>query len=81
MVLSPEDRVRYTALLAEAEAAYHSVMIGGQVVDFSDQNGERVRYSAANAGRLHAYINGLRSLLGLCPYMLPHVSPPAGVLF
>lgn len=81
MVLSPEERARYMALLTEAEAAYHSVMIGGQVVDFQDQNGERVRYSAANAARLHAYINGLRDMLGLCAFMLPRVSPPAGVLF
>lgn len=80
-MLTDEDRARYLALLTAAEAAYHSVMIGGQVVDFQDQNGERVRYSTANAARLLAYINGLRSLLGLCAFMLPVVSRPAGVLF
>ena len=80
-VLTDEDRVLYTAQLREAEAAYHSVMIGGQVVDFMDQNQERVRYSAANAAGLLRYINGLRQMLGLCPFMLPATSRPAGALF
>lgn len=80
-MLTDEDRALYTAQLREAEAAYHSVMIGGQVVDFMDQNNERVRYSAANAAGLLRYINYLRSVLGLGPFMLPSVSRPAGVLF
>lgn len=80
-MLTDEDRAQYTAQLREAEAAYHSIMIGGQVVDFMDQNNERVRYSAANAASLLRYINHLRQTLGLCPYMLPAVSRPAGVLF
>lgn len=80
-MLTPEERARYQALLTEAEAAYHSVMIGGKVVDFQDQNGERVRYSSANGANLLNYINWLRSLLGQCPFGLMPVDRPAGVLF
>lgn len=80
-MLTDADRTRYIALLEAAEAAYHSLMIGGQPVDFQDQNGERIRYSAANPGRLLTYINWLRSVLGMCPFVMPSVARPAGVFF
>lgn len=80
-MLTDAEKLRYTAMLERAEAAYDTLMLGGQVVDFTDQNGERVRYSAGNADALFNYINRLRAMLGLCPYMLPAVSRPAGVLF
>lgn len=57
------------ARLAEAQAAYHSVMIGGSVTVVVDQNGERVEYSRANATGLAKYIAALQaqinSLLGV----------------
>ncbi len=46
-------------LLAEAKAAYHALMTGTSVVEARDQNGEMIRYSVANAGRLAAYIQQL----------------------
>lgn len=55
-------------LLQEAEQAYHRLMIGTSAVEFRDQNGELVRYSPANAARLRAYIDSLRSQLGLIPH-------------
>lgn len=42
--------------LAEAEAAYHTVMMGGAVREIQDQNGERIAYTAANAAGLSRYI-------------------------
>ena len=81
MSLTEEDRVKYTALLNGAEAAYHSLMMGGHVVSFQDQNQEAVRYSAANSADLLRYINWLRDLLGMCPFGIMRPSRPAGVLF
>jgi hypothetical protein len=50
--------------LIEAEDAYHQIMTGQSVVEFRDQNGELVRYSAVNANRLAAYIQSLKIQLG-----------------
>ena len=50
--------------LAEAEAAYHRVSIGGAVVEVTDSSGEKVRYSPANASRLWDYILRLREETG-----------------
>lgn len=80
MALSSEEITKYTAWLNSAETAYNSLMIGGAAVEFKDQNGETIRYSTSNAGRLLAYINQLRSMLGMCAFM-GGVSRPAGVIF
>lgn len=63
--LTPEEREVLTARLKEAEAAFHTSVIGGQARTFVDQNGERVEYNPANALRLRAYIFDLRVALGL----------------
>lgn len=76
--LTPEERAAIQQRLNEATAAYHSVMIGGQVREFHDQNGERVVYSSSNRIALISYINWLRGQLGLCG-MSGIVAPPAGV--
>ena len=49
--------------LASAEAAYHNLLTGTAVVEVRDQNGEMVRYNAASAPRLAAYINELKRQL------------------
>lgn len=51
--------------LEQAEKAYHDLMMGKSLVEFRDSNGELVRYTPANAGRLAAYISGLKAELGL----------------
>ena len=76
--LTPEERAAIQQRLNEATAAYHSVMIGGQVREFHDQNGERVVYSSSNRVALISYINWLRGQLGLCG-MSGIVAPPARV--
>jgi hypothetical protein len=64
------------AYLAEAEKAYHSLMMGGAVRVTVDQNGERVEFSAANANKLLQYIMHLQTQLGIRRPM-----GPAGVIF
>ena len=49
------------AWLVEAEVAYHDLQTGKSMVEAQDANGERARYTAANASRLWAYIQWLKS--------------------
>lgn len=67
-------------LLAEAEAAYHSLMIGASARVVVDQNGERVEYTAANAPRLQAYITSLKNLIA-DEAGIVRVRGPLGVVF
>jgi hypothetical protein len=50
--------------LADAEAAYHSLLTGKSARVLVDQNGERVEFTAANRASLAAYIADLKRLLG-----------------
>lgn len=51
--------------LAEAEAAYHSLMLGQSAKVFVDQNGERIEYNTASSSRLSAYIQELKRQLAI----------------
>lgn len=53
------------SMLDDAQTAYHALMLGQSVVEFRDQNSERVVYLRADANRLLNYINWLKSELGL----------------
>lgn len=57
--------------LNEAEAAYHALQCGQAVAEVRDQNGESVRYTAANASRLYGYILDLKRQLGITAYSGP----------
>lgn len=57
--------------LKEAEQAYHKLMIGQSAVEFRDQNGEMIRYSAVSAPRLLGYIASLKRQLGLASNSSP----------
>lgn len=52
----------YCALLAKAEAAIEAYYGGESVVEFEDQNGERVKYGAVNIALLEARAERLRRL-------------------
>lgn len=65
--LTPEQIATLQRRLAQAEEAYHSLQMGGAVASFTDQNGERVEYRAANRTQLISYISNLRAQLGLPP--------------
>lgn len=79
MPLTDTERADYLAKLQQAEATYHTLMMGQGVREFTDQNGERIAYTGANASGLLRYINYLRSLLGLCSFTGGSSGPPAGV--
>lgn len=70
------DRQRLT----EAKAAYHSLQTGTMARVVVDQNGERVEFNAANAGRLAAYIQQLEVAVGSCSGATP-TNGPARFLF
>lgn len=59
------DTATLQARLTAAEEAYHELMVGASARVFVDQNGERIEYAPANAGRLAAYIQDLKRQLGL----------------
>lgn len=58
-------------MLAEAETAYHNLMVGKQVIVYVDMNGERVEYNKASAWRLAAYIEALKKALYGTPIPAP----------
>jgi hypothetical protein len=76
MVAKPD----YCALLVKAEAALDQLVTGGAVVEFEDQNGERVKYQPANANVLSARVEQLRRLCdaNYARYSRPR---PIGFLF
>ena len=80
MALTAEETIKYKAKLTKAEDAYERLMISGSVRVFVDQNSERIEYSATNKAGLLEWINYLRNLLGLSPFLPQRVLPPAGVL-
>lgn len=51
--------------LDEAEAAYHALQLGQSAVEVRDSDGSSVRYTPTNVGRLLAYIQDLKSQLGI----------------
>jgi hypothetical protein len=64
MTLTAEETTLYESRLADAEQAYHDLRCGKSARVFVDQNGERVEFAVANAGRLQAYIIELKKALG-----------------
>jgi predicted regulator of Ras-like GTPase activity (Roadblock/LC7/MglB family) len=50
--------------LDQARAAYHALMTGQMAEVVVDQNGERIHFVKANAGKLLAYIQQLEVALG-----------------
>lgn len=53
------------AMLDDAQNAYHALMLGQSVVEFRDQNSERVVYVRADANKLKLYIEWLKAELGV----------------
>lgn len=82
MCLTEEERAELLAKLADAEKAYHALMLGQQARVVVDQNGERVEFTAANKSGLYGYIMSLRSALGLLKPGCGYPSGgPAGFIF
>jgi hypothetical protein len=47
--------------LAEAETAYHQLITGDKPVELRDSNGESIRYTMADKGKLKNYIAELKA--------------------
>jgi len=62
--LTPEARALLEKQLAEAQAAYHTLQVGGAARVIVDQNGERVEFMASSKGNLYNYIMSLKAQLG-----------------
>lgn len=71
------------ALLAEAKAAYHTLMMGTRARVIVDQNGQRVEFAASNKGDLYAYIQSLEAKCPCVPDAGHHHNAyaPAGFIF
>ena len=54
--------------LQQADQAYHDLMLGAKVRSITDENGESLSYTQANADALLTYI---RQLAPQCPYYTP----------
>lgn len=61
--LTDEERALWTARLTKAETTYDLLMTGKLAEEFIDQNGEKVRYTKANASGLAKYIAAITALL------------------
>jgi len=49
--------------LVEAEAAYHSLLLGNKPSVVVDQNGERVEFARTDLAKLRQYIEELKALI------------------
>ena len=65
-------------LLAQAKAAYASLVMGTAAVEIRDSDGSSIRYTAANASRLRAYIKELENELAGSPTVQPPMRPVRG---
>lgn len=65
--------------LAEAQAAYHELVMGRAARVVVDQNGERVEFVAANRQALYLYVQSLQAQVAV-PVSVP-VNSPAGFMF
>lgn len=69
------------ARLAEAQTAYHRLMVGQSTRVVVDQNGERVEFNTATAGRLYAYILGLQTEIAALLGTTVPAPKPIGFVF
>ena len=65
--------------LAEAQAAYHELVMGRAARVVVDQNGERVEFVAANRQQLYLYVQSLQAQLATP--VTPPANCPASFLF
>lgn len=78
--LTPEEKAAIRARIAKLEKAYDDLISGRAVKRFVDQNGEQVEYTAANADKLLAFIQGLRAMVD-CSFARRYKPRPFGFIF
>lgn len=70
MSCQPDDLADLQAKLAEAETAYHKLLLGGSTASVSFGPSKSVSYTQANIAELRRYINDLNERIGVltgCP--------------
>jgi hypothetical protein len=67
--------------LEEAETAYHRLQIGESAAEVRDSNGESVRYTQANVGRLRSYIADLKAEIAAVAAGTPQRRGPLNPVF
>lgn len=78
--LTEDEKLLYKRRLLEAEERRHLLFTGKSVEQFVDQNGEQVKYTKAEIGKLDAYIRELEELLN--PTLAARRAPrPLGFVF
>ena len=61
--MTEDERLIYSRRLLDAQTARHALLTGTAVEQFVDQNGEQVKYSKMNVGKLEEYIAELEGIL------------------
>ena len=79
MACEQPDIEALKALLAQARAAYHKLMTGRAAVEITDQNGEKVRFTAAKKQDLYNYILQLEA--AICPGSAARANRPMRFVF
>lgn len=59
------DLATLQVMLAEAQKAYHTAMMGGAITVVKDQNGEQIEYARSNPASLLKYIAYLQAQINL----------------
>ena len=78
--LTPTEIAAIKARIVKLEAAYDDILSGKAIKRFVDQNGEQVEYTAANAAKLLAFINELKSMID-CNFARSYKPRPVGFVF
>lgn len=78
--LTPTEVAAIKARIVRLETAYDEIISGTAVKRFVDQNGEQVEYTTANAAKLLAFINELKSMVN-CSFARRYKPRPAGFVF
>ena len=79
--MTQDEVLALKAKILDAETSYHNLLTGKVARVVQDQNGERVEFTAINAGALLGYINSLKALLP-CDPLIGRVSRrPIGFIF
>lgn len=78
--LTPQEKAAIRVRIRTLEAAYDRLVSGEAVVEFTDQNNERVRYTTANQSKLLELINALKAMVD-CNFARRYRPRPIGFIF
>lgn len=80
MPLTDEEKAAIRVRITKLTKQYDALMSGTAISEFVDQNGERVKYTTANAAKLLALINSLEAMLNPT-FARAYRARPVGFIF